>query len=702
MPDDIYFANLPEAEIGSELVARQRGWQMHMTSAGRLDVAREMHAMHYGRDRDGTGGTTKRVTRKKKGQVLDLRANQLAALNRSIVTLTTAEEPAFEPQAKSTDTDAQIEVMLAKGLLADCRDRKHLRKHELRTVSRAVKYTVAYLGVYWDENAGPEVAETPDAPVPAEAITRDPETGAIASVAHEGDVCFEDYTVLDVAYDYRNTEPDTGWCITRKLVNRYQLAAEHPDKKTEILGCNTDAAFLVFRLSIERMAYGMEGGHGGGDLVPRYDFWHPDDSSCPGGKHVRFLSDGTVLRYEPLEYEEVPVYRLAPEDYDDSPHGHTAQQDLMGMQQALDVGMSHMATKQAANLPRMLLPLTANVEPSDLNVSMGVLKYAGEKVPSILVASASIAEDMQFSATMQKQMETISGVNSVMRGNPEDALKNGSGAALSLIQAQAYLNNSPFQGNYRNWLARVGTAIVRCFQLFCRYPRQLEMLAGKGRAAATVSFSGDKLKGISRITVAAGSAQTQSVAFRMQLLESLMKLNVKFDPQRLIAFVESGKWEVAVEDPSTEDLFIRAENEELRQGHPIPDALYTENPRSHVMGHMLGVLNSLAAKSDPNVRAATMAHIESHVLAWNSAPPEALLLLGIPPPPPPMGMLPAGAPPPAGPEAPAGPAEPPKPPGKPPPAGPPPNGPGGAPPGGQPRLPTMPNGQPTTIPGVTA
>jgi hypothetical protein len=112
-----------------------------------------------------------------------------------------------------------------------------------------------------------------------------------------------------------------------------------------------------------------------------------------------------------------------------------------------------------------------------------------------------------------------------------------------------------------------------------------------------------------------------------------------------LSVIETGKLEPLIEAEQAELLNIRSENELLQSGRPAT-VIALDNHQLHIREHKV-VLDDPAAREDPNVTQATLAHIQEHLAQWqalSAAQPALLQVLGLQPiPPSPMpGMPPVG------------------------------------------------------------
>ena len=99
---------------------------------------------------------------------------------------------------------------------------------------------------------------------------------------------------------------------------------------------------------------------------------------------------------------------------------------------------------------------------------------------------------------LEQNMETLSGVNSVARGNPQDSLR--SGTSLALVQSQAVQFMSGLQQQYVRLVEDVGTGLINILKEYAKTNR-VAQIVGKSNKAYIKEFTGQDLKSINRIVV---------------------------------------------------------------------------------------------------------------------------------------------------------------------------------------------------------
>ena len=235
-------------------------------------------------------------------------------------------------------------------------------------------------------------------------------------------------------------------------------------------------------------------------------------------------------------------------------------------------------------------------------------------------------------------METLSGVNSVSRGNPEASLK--SGAALALVQSMAIQFASGLQASYAALLEDVGTGIINILQEYASTPR-VSMIAGKSNRSLMKQWTKEDLSTISRVIVDMGNPLNRTTAGKVNMAEQLIQAQLIKNPDQYLQVINTGRLEPLTEGVVSENLYIKNENEDMQAGKEAR-AIWTDQHALHIMEHKTLLANAEARK-DPALLERVFSHIQDHIELLQTTPPENLMMTGQQPLPNPEMMMEEGA-----------------------------------------------------------
>lgn len=206
-----------------------------------------------------------------------------------------------------------------------------------------------------------------------------------------------------------------------------------------------------------------------------------------------------------------------------------------------------------------------------------------------------------------KDMETISGVNAVVRGTSPSGTT--SGAALALLQNQSISYMSGTQESYVKLVSDVGTATLRLMRDFAMAPRIISIV-GKN-AGGMESFTGEDLSNVDRVVAELGNPMARTAAGRVELAAQLIQSGFIKSPDEYLMVVETGNLDALTEGSVKPLQFIREENEAMLKGEQV-QAIVTDNHRQHILEHV-SILNSNEMRQDPVLSANVLNHVQAHI-----------------------------------------------------------------------------------------
>ena len=627
--NDKYFADRVGEDTASILLAKAGKWFNNLDANGYLDKLREMWAAYHGAFYSDIDDGHRITFGGEQGELANLPVNHFRNIAQNIFNMITATRPAMDARSVNTDFRSQAQTILANGLLDYYMREKRLEFYLKNAVEYAIVLGSGYIKVEWNAMAG-DLYDTIEPEV-------DPETGEILEEGfpvYEGDVQFSNLSPFDVVVDStKETEADHEWVLTRSFKNRFDLAAKYPELKDKILALHTKDEHERFRFN----SLGYEET----DDIPVYEFFHRRTESMPDGRYLLFLSDDVVLLDSPMPYDNLPVYRISPSTIMGTPYGYTPMLDLLPLQDAVNSLYSTvMSNQNAFGVQNIIMPRGTDIVPSNLIGGLNLIEYNAQLgKPESLNLTQTPKEIFDFMAVLIKDMETISGVSSVTRGNPEASLN--SGAALALVQSMSIQYMSSLQQSYVQLVEDVGTGLIKMLQRFASVPR-IALIAGKKNRTIMKEFTGDDLDKINRVIVDMGNPLAKTTAGRVQMADQMIQMGVITDAYQYQNVINTGELDFLTEGSQGGLLLIKSENERLIEGEYI-QAVFTEKHSQHIKEHSY-ILDDPDLKKDPELLKRVSDHIQQHINLLRTTDPDLLAMMGEQPLSPPGGT-------PLGPEA---------------------------------------------------
>lgn len=606
---DVYFATLPKEEVACELNKKTDMWYENISMSGVYRKMKKSYAAYYGYNSTGAGHTSSEIIKSgEQGELSLIKANHFRNLLQHLLVMTTSSRPAMDARAINTDYRSLAQTILANGILDYYMREKRLERFLKLAVEYALVFGEGYIRMEWDTSEGDEYSV-------------DPETNRITFT---GDISYSVLQPLDVIKDvYKTDSSENDWVIIRHFKNRFELCAKYPELEEEILRAKTkDELDMTFNYKFKT------DGELRSDLIPVYEFYHRKSQALPNGRQVVYVTDKAVLYDGPLPYRNIPVYRIAPAEFIGTPNGYTVAFDLLSLQETIDGLYSIIVTNQSTfGVQNLLLPQGHNISYSALPGGLNVIEYDASSgaIPQALNLTKTPPEIFDFVTKMESVMETISGVNSVARGNPEANLRSGN--ALALIQSMAIQFNSGLQQSYAQLLEDVGTATLSTLRDFAATPR-VAMIVGKNNRSFMKEFSGSDLDKISRVVVDMGNPLSKTTAGKLEMANNLLQQGIIKNAQDYIMVMKTGNLDVMLEGDVGEVALIKDENQKLADGLPVIVTAIDEHI-THIKEHR-SVIASQDARQNPQVVQAVLAHIQSHIDQLKNVDPNLLNILGQP------------------------------------------------------------------------
>lgn len=602
MTDTQYFAAKEANKTADTLLSRANAWYNQLYSNGYLTKVRDMWMAYHGCFYS-SGSAHKITFGGEQGELVNLAVNHIRNLAQHILVMITAQRPAMTARATNQDYKSVVQTKLAEGLLDYYMREKRLEKFLRTATEYAIVFGSGYIKMDWNATTG-EVYEINE------------ETG---TNIYEGDVEFRNLSPFDVIFDMSKETPyEQDWVLCRTFKNKFDLAAKFPELGDRIKGLQTKSD--LFRYRMDLMAYDDT------DDVAVYEFYHKRTESMPDGRYLLFLEADLVLMDTPMPYRSLPVYRIAPAEILGTPYGYTPMFDLLPLQDAVNSLYSAVLSNQNAFATQNVwVPRGAEISLKALEGGLNIIEGNGQAgKPEALNLTQTPKEVFEFMALLEQKMETLSGVNSVARGNPESSLKTG--AALALVQSQALQFISGLQQQYVQLVEDVGTGLINMLKDFAAVPR-VAMIVGKNNASyIEKEFTGDDLSQINRVIVEMGNALGQTTAGKLELAQQMMQYGIVKNPEDFFSVLETGRLDVMVDETYRHLMLIRQENEALAEGQDVV-ALSIDKHLMHITHHQT-VLSDPKLRLDQDLSKRVLDHIQEHINLLRNTDPALLNLVG--------------------------------------------------------------------------
>lgn len=524
--------------------------------------------------------------------------------------LTTSNRPAWDCKAVNNDYKSKTQTILGNALLDYYLKEDGIEDLLVAAVEKSLYSGEGFIEVAWNIDKGKEIFDDQ------------------GNSVRTGNIDLNNFSTLEVIRDVLVEKFEkNNWVILRKEANRYDLASAFPDYEDQIL--NLPSVYESLQ-SYNIPPYKNRGQLNivGSDQVIVWTLYHKKTPSCPDGRLVEFTDDCSfVLTDVPLPYEEIPVHRVAASNWNGTCFGYSIAFDLAPIQEAENVMYSTALTNNKTfGVQVISVEAGTNYSANQFGDGLSVIERPqGTQPPQGLNLTASAPELYNFLNQLQQKQEVISGVNSVVRGDPTGALRGNSGAALALVQSQSVQFMNGLVASYNQLLENVGNSMIKRLQKFAQLPILAEIV-GKNNKTLLQEFTSDDISLINRVQVQAANPITKTLAGKINLADTLLQSGIIKTSDDYLMVLQTGNLQPMVHAETSELLLIADENEKISSGE-VPPALYSDNHVLHIREHN-AVGSSNEARANPQIMEALLQHCQQHINLLKTTDPQLLQILG--------------------------------------------------------------------------
>lgn len=635
MRDDVYFAAHPaySKDFLDAAINKIETYREYCMAKGKLAKWQRLMQNYYGISTDGTKGSSQITRGGDAGQLTMAKVNDFRNLVQHQLILVTSQRPAGQAKAINSDPESLHQARIGSLLTEYYMSQVGWERQFVRAAEAMLVVEESHIVLEWDATAGDPVR-----PMPNPDGSLDPN----APLMRTGDSLIRIIRPWNLARDpYLSSPEDMKWAIYSYRTNKYDLAVKFPNFSDFILKGNAKQ-LKEFQLD----SYEPKDT----DQITVHCLSHDPTPACPQGRVALFIPEAVLLD-GPFPYAEFNIYPMLQNEVMETGFGYSNNSDLLALEEITDALHSVVMTNQTSfGVANIIVAKGININHTQLSAGNSYFEVDPaffDKIKTLdLVRTAP--EIFKYIDMLSTKKETLSGINSVVRGDPEGALRSNSGSALALVQAQSLQFNSGGQRAYYQALTKVNTGHIQLLQRYADNER-IVRITGKvqGQYLQEFKYTGKELQNVSSVVFETVDPTFQTIGGKTAVADSLLQKNLIKNARQYLSVLRTGSLDAFTEDDEADEVAIKTENEYLREGKPV-QVLIVENHEEHIQGHM-SVIASPESKSDPKLVQTALAHIEQHAQIWQqlSQTNPALLIATkqkvLPPPPPPPGLPGPGA-----------------------------------------------------------
>src|SRR5215471_1138620 len=617
--NDIYWAKKKGKSLVSALQDKETAFFEACERRGLLTMWRVAYAQYYGLDPLALSdfATQQIAFVGPQAEFIRFRINEVRSFIKQQNTIAMGERPSFKCMATNTDYASLAQVEISDQIVNYIYRRGTGEEKERQLLEIDGVFGIAYGWDRWDYEAGDVVTVMQPVPdmmlstgQPATMPVKQKSGAPMTTVLYPWEVVCEPYS-----------RDENSWRMVRERCSKWELAAIYPDQKKDILGKSTLDEYAVSEL------FGFDTDAVTADDCIVKHFYHPP---C----------DAILWDRPSPTSEGTPITELCSGKFFATSFGYADSWDLCSINEMIDQLCSDTASNLATFGRQTIVVDEGTKYDIDL-IALGhrVLTKNPASEPPKVVEFAEMPEASKwFLEYLHKRHESISGLNSVARGDPGNNISSGQMAALFHSIAIEY--QSGRQASLDAYRTRSANLKLDMVHLYADAPFVAE-IAGIDERPYLAEFTRDDLAGVKRVMVETANPLMRNIAGRLQVFEQVKQLPPE-ERGPAIELITTGQSKAFTRQNRTCDMRIRWENEQLAKGLPV-QVLALDDPFKHVPAHYAEIeARSAQLQEDPQALQAYLMHIMEHEKQWMNLSPFLAAFMGIQPPPMPTMDIPGG------------------------------------------------------------
>lgn len=597
-----YVGLLPKDQIGAAIIERKDKCRNMLESNGMLSqwkrnfrIYQNMDPVSYGNNNWGDFGANG-----DNDSYVDIKINHFRNLITHMLNMIFAKLPDLKARAAQNTFEATSSVALGDSIMENTFKSKRINRKVKKVGELGLVFGTGGALVEWDIMDGEPYVTDGD-----------------GRIVNTGDIVVSPLSVLDFFADTnKQDENDVEWQIFRQYKNKYLLAAQFPDMADKILS-------LSDTYRDNSMSYFDQNES---DDIPVYKYYHkPVPGIMPHGRFVMCLDKDVVIYDGKNPYSRIPFFMIKPSEGLGTFYGYTPANDLAPIQIFYNIVMSSIGTNAAAfGIPNIVTEKGSEITSSMIEGGMNLIEVdKGYALPQPLNLMATPPEMYQLTTFIERTMETISGVNSVARGNPDDSLK--SGVALGLVQSMAIQFMSGFQSSVINFMEDIGNHVLQLYKEYASTPR-IVSITGKDKINDIRRWSSSDLSLIHSMYVEPVDPISQTIAGREARADKLLNSG-QVSGYEYLTVATTGQIEPLYKRKMAELNYIRCENEKMQGGEYV-EVMITDNHAIHIDEHLTPTFDpdfrtkaQMPGSEEERKMKNLLEHIQKHVMFARQSSP---------------------------------------------------------------------------------
>lgn len=402
----------------------------------------------------------------------------------------------------------------------------------------------------------------------------------LGNMIYTGGTELEQFSLQDCVFDWTKKDPkDLEWICIRRKRNRWNLIAQFPEMRDEILAipaCETE------RLSMPTLA--QEQAERNDDDVYVREFYHVPTPALPFGRMTIYGNKDTVFYDGENIYECIPGVFFIFQQVKNTLLGYPMMCNMLQQQEMFNMEMGTVTTNHAAfGVQSVLVPKGSNISVESVAKGMTFIDYTPQNAqgggkPEALQLTATPAEVFNFVQMLSAGLEEMAMINSTLRGQPPANVTSGAMAATLSANALEFIYSDT--KGLTIGLEHLMWQSVKNYQKFAKAEQVIDVV-GEGNTSLVESFKAENLNSVKKIKVKQGNPILNTVAGRLQLAESVLPLlqQGKNDAvNRYLGIIDGAPIDSLFDSELSENVAVMQEIEALQRGENVIPILTDNHP----------------------------------------------------------------------------------------------------------------------------
>ena len=640
-PLDEYFARQPADRLIGELQKRSTNQWNALQNRGLPTLWRLSYAQAFGMDPETYRNATQRLEFcGSQQQFIRFRVQLARGHVKQRNQLAQGQRPSFTAVATNDDASSLAQTGIAGKILTYLFREANGEAACYEALESDGYFGEGLIWCRWDDDAGDSETVVEMKPAndqftgqPLLELDGSPTMKPVSSKKRVGSISYTSLYPWDVTRDTNTRRP--SWIEIREKASKFELMARYPEKaeaisRLALVRDNEPGVSEMFQWDFTAVT---------DDTLLVKHFYHKACDAVPGGRYVGYVGD-VVLWDDPCPIEDgLPVISICSARYFGTQMGYPEATDLLSVQEMIDELLSQGATN-ALKFGNQSLWGEDGIEFDQQAFMQGGAFFTlkqGQKPPQVIDWAPMPEFTKYMLEKLPEFMDLISGMNGVVRGQPDANITSGVFASLMQSIAEKFI--SATQASYDFALNEVGNVSLELVRANSD-TRFAANVSGEANAPYMSYFTAKDLSGVKKVLIQRQSPVMNSIGGRFEVFEKTKDLP-KDQRQAAIQMLQTGDSSAWTENDDACLILIRKENEMLAKGQ-APQVSKTDDHKLHGYKHCAS-LDRLRAQDPPQQQQALMQwqaaikahvdHLGQHAVTWSQTDPVFAAMLNLPQPP---------------------------------------------------------------------